>query len=158
MRSFISCTCQCMWSGWLKGHVLAQGRRGMHAKCIILPHISRQSPITWCTRDPLQNHLHLNSSYFLYLLIWLYIASSLLWNVTLIWIPDDDPKRYRNKLDWLTRYCNIEYLKTIQCILLDWILCDLIVDSERYKQHKIYHIILTYPDTVCGRESRQSWS
>jgi hypothetical protein len=40
-------------------------------------------------------------------------------------IPDD-PTKDRNMLDSFARICNIEYLRTIHCILLDWILFDLI--------------------------------
>lgn len=79
-------------------------------------------------------HVHINHTIFrptqctqLFLYILFYniflinpIASSILWNVTFTWIPDDDFMRDRKTLDWLTKDCNIEYLKK-KCILLDWI-------------------------------------
>jgi hypothetical protein len=61
-------------------------------------------------------------------------ASSVLWNATVIWIPDYDPMRDRNLYDWLAK--NIEYLDTIECILLDCMLCDLIIDNAQYEQCK----------------------
>jgi hypothetical protein len=45
------------------------------------------------------------------------MGSSVLWSITLMGIPDDDPTKNRNMLVWLTRYYNKEYLETIECIL-----------------------------------------
>jgi hypothetical protein len=51
------------------------------------------------TRDPLQYRLHHTWSPFYIFVICIYIATSALWNVTLIWIPDDDAMSDRNTLD-----------------------------------------------------------
>ena len=48
----------------------------------------------------------------------------------------------RNMLHLLTRYCDVEYLKTMECILFDWILCD----SAWYEQYKSYKT----PMIVCA--------
>jgi hypothetical protein len=44
------------------------------------------------------------------------------WNVTLTWVPDDDPITDRNIYQCSKWYCNIKYLGAIYCFLLDWLL------------------------------------